>query len=197
MSFRAVEAFRQSRGNPPPSIDGGIAKPISQPPLQTTALTWAHPLLSERASRVRGGSNEKKRRMLGHAGGAGMGDIVVARTSGKGGGIDRLRSGQHRQSATAPTSAQARIAATITACPAVFTRTDGPTRPPGIDAAALAAADQVQPLDTAGNPDPDGRIVMILHRHVQHQHHVRGSEHPRSPSGRAFHPLAPPSRTPA
>lgn len=36
-----------------------------------------------------------------------------------------------------------------------------PTRPPALEEAALAAAESVVPLDTAGDPSPDGAIVMI------------------------------------
>jgi hypothetical protein len=35
------------------------------------------------------------------------------------------------------------------------------TRPPAHEAAGVALARQIVPLDTSGNPDPDGRIVLI------------------------------------
>lgn len=35
------------------------------------------------------------------------------------------------------------------------------TRPPAHEAAGVAIANEIQPVDTAGNPDPNGQIVMI------------------------------------
>ncbi len=37
----------------------------------------------------------------------------------------------------------------------------GNTRPPAHDAAGIAIANAIQPLDTLGHPDPNGRIVLI------------------------------------